>query len=519
MKPEWRRFAPIGLYLALLAALVAISLYIIQREWNLYLQISLGLVLVGLAIFALLDPERVRAALTGRQARYGSNTLVMSLAFIGVLVVVNYLGFKNTIRKDLTADKQNTLAPETLDTLNKLPQPVEALAFYSQRVASQSDSAKKLLEQYKFEGKGKFSYRIIDPEADPLAARDAKITRDGMVVVKMGDRQEPVEFVDEKDMTSALVRLIGNETRAVYFLTGHGERDPEGTGNDAYSSAKQVLESKNYKVGKLNLLSTNNIPDDAKVIIVAGPQQPLASDEVDKLKAFSEAGGALMVMEEPVQTTDFGDKPDPMAEYLNQVWGITLGNDMVIDLTLQQAYVAVANSYASHPITSKMQGLAALFPTARSVKATGNISGITSTEIVLTSDQAWGETDLESTGGSGQVSVAPDPGKDTLGPVPLVTVAQSTDRNNRVAVFGDADFATDANFTQLGNGDLLINTIDWAAGQENLINLTPKDSVQRILVPPTRYTLGLILFGSIFVVPGAVLVAGVIVWIQRRKRG
>jgi hypothetical protein len=136
-----------------------------------------------------------------------------------------------------------------LDTLNKLPQPVEALAFYSQRVANQSDSAKKLLEQYKFEGKGKFSYRIIDPEADPLAARNAKITRDGMVVVKMGDRQEPVEFVDEKDMTSALVRLIGNETRAVYFLTGHGERDPEGTGNDAYSSAKQVLESKNYSWG------------------------------------------------------------------------------------------------------------------------------------------------------------------------------------------------------------------------------------------------------------------------------
>src|SRR5512143_3493672 len=149
MKPNWRRFAPIGLYLALLAALAAISLYIIQREWNLYLQISLGLVLDGLAIYALLDPDRVRMALTGRQARYGSNTLVMSLAFVGILVVVNYVGYKNTVRKDLTEGQQNTLAPETIDTLNKLPQPVEALAFYSQRVASQSDTAKKLLEQYK----------------------------------------------------------------------------------------------------------------------------------------------------------------------------------------------------------------------------------------------------------------------------------------------------------------------------------------------------------------------------------
>ena len=106
-----------------------------------------------------------------------------------------------------------------------------------------------------------------------------------------------------------------------------------------------------------------------------------------------------------------------------------------------------------------------------------------------------------------------------LGPVPLVTVAQSTDRNKRVAVFGDADFANDANFTQFCNGDLLINAIDWAAGQENLINLTPKDSIQRVLVPPTRYTMGLILFGFVFLVPGAVLVSGIVVWIQKRKRG
>ncbi|HEY5668521.1 MAG TPA: hypothetical protein VIS10_00910, partial [Anaerolineales bacterium] len=135
MKPEWRRFAPVGLYLAILAALTSISLYVIQREWNLYLQISLGVVLLGLAIFALLDPGRVRTALTGRQARYGSNALVMAVAFVGILVVVNYLGYKNSKRWDLTEDKQNTLATETLDTLANLPEPVEALGFYTARIS------------------------------------------------------------------------------------------------------------------------------------------------------------------------------------------------------------------------------------------------------------------------------------------------------------------------------------------------------------------------------------------------
>ena len=218
MKREWRRFAPAGLYLSLLAALAAVILYIIQREWNLYLQISVGLVVIGLALFAVLDPERVRLFLSGRQAKYGSNALVMTVAFVGIVVVVNYIGSQNSKRWDLTEDKQNTLAPESLDTLKSLPQPVEAMAFFTAR--TNSDQAKSLLEEYKFSSKGKFDYKFIDPEADPIAAQAANITRDGTIVLKMGNRQETVTLVQEKEITAGLVRLISTKSQAVYFLTG-----------------------------------------------------------------------------------------------------------------------------------------------------------------------------------------------------------------------------------------------------------------------------------------------------------
>ncbi len=516
MNLKYRRFAPLGLYIALLGVIAAVSLYIIQREWNLYLQISLGVIVLGLALFAVLDPERVRTILTGRQARYGSNTIVMVIAFIGILVVVNYFAFKNSQRVDLTDDQSNTLAPETVDTLETLPEPVEAQAFFTNRV--DPGTAEKLLENYLFAGKGKFTYRFIDPESDPVAAKDAKVTRDGMLVIKMGDRQEPVEFVTEKEVTSALVRLISNETKAVYFLTGHGERDPDGTGEDAYSLAKLVLESKNYKIEKLNLLSTNKIPEDAGILVVAGPIQPVSEPEVNLIQSFVEAGGSLIVMEEPLPLTNFGDQPDPLADYLEESWGIVLGKDLVVDPALQQLFIAVGTPpYASHPITEKMQGLAALFPSARTVGISEKPEGVNLTELVLTSDQAWGEADLESLEG-GQ-SVQPDSGVDILGPAPLVVVGEKLGSSSRIVVFGDADFATDPNFTQYGNGDLLVNSIDWTAGQEELINLTPKDTVQRVLVPPKQYTIGLILFGFVFVVPGAVLISGVIVWVQRRKRG
>src|SRR3990172_3705109 len=133
MNPQWRRFAPLGLYLALIAALVSIGLYVVQRQMSLALQISLGLIVVGLALYALLDPDHVRRLLTGRQARYGSNALILTLAFIGIIVMFNYLVYANPKTWDLTEDKQFTLAPETVNTLNSLSEEVTAQAFFSSR--------------------------------------------------------------------------------------------------------------------------------------------------------------------------------------------------------------------------------------------------------------------------------------------------------------------------------------------------------------------------------------------------
>ena len=105
MDSKWRRFAPLGLYLALLAGLTAIGLYFVQREWNLALQISLALFVIGLAAFAVLDPGRLRRALTGRQARYGSNAVIVTIAVLGILGMITYLAYKNDKRWDVTEDQ------------------------------------------------------------------------------------------------------------------------------------------------------------------------------------------------------------------------------------------------------------------------------------------------------------------------------------------------------------------------------------------------------------------------------
>ncbi len=514
MKPSWKRFAPWGLYLALAAALVAFGLYFVQREWNTAVQVALALTVLGLAAFALLDPDRVRRVLGSRQARHGTNTLVMGLAFVGILVVINLIGYQRAKRWDLTEDRTHTLAPETLDTLAAMPQPVEALAFFTARMPSAQ--ARTLLEDYKAASDGRFDYHFIDPESEPLLAQQEGVERDGTIVLKMGDQRTQVAFASEQEITGALVRLLNPAARKVYFLTGHGERNPDDFGDAALSQAKSALQRKNYGVETLNLLAVHSIPEDAAVIVIAGPTQPLSEEEMSLLRDYVAGGGALIVMEEPLPLTDYGDAVDPLAEYLATDWGITLGRDMVVDLTSNQPLVAIANEYGSHPITDPLSGLVSFFPTARSVQVGEAPAGISPVEIVRTAPQSWAETDLETLAAGG--NVAADSPDDLTGPVPVAAAAEDFGSGARVAVFGDADFPANATFDAYGNGDLFVNAVDWAAGEEQLINLTPKSRTQRILIPPSRMALGLIALTVLIVIPGLTLAAGVAVWVRRRRR-
>src|SRR5450759_91520 len=168
-KSRPKNFAFIGLWISGIAFLAAIILLLVKLlalskiytlpnviAFNWALAITGALIVLGLAFFALLDPQRVRVLLTGRQARYGSNAAIMLLAFIGILLVLNIFILQNPGKPfDFTAGKQNSLASVTLDTLKALPSSVQATAFFTTQTPS--DTARKLLENYKNNSNGKLS--------------------------------------------------------------------------------------------------------------------------------------------------------------------------------------------------------------------------------------------------------------------------------------------------------------------------------------------------------------------------
>ena len=230
-----------------------------------------------------------------------------------------------------------------------------------------------------------------------------------------------------------------------------------------------------------------------------------------------ESGKSLIVLEDPVFMTQFGDEKDHLAEYLTTDWGITLNNDYVIDPNSQSPSQAVANEYGDHPIVEKLSGLITIFPSARSVSALITPpNGISLTPLVLTGQQSWGESDIS---GLQQNQVQFNEGVDYPGPVPLAVAGLNPTTNGRVVVVGNTNFAINKNYSAFGNGDFIINSIDWGAQQDKLINLTPKKTTQRILVPPQNLIMNLLVLGSVILMPGLILITGIIVWSQRRKRG
>lgn len=527
MDGKFKKYAPVGLVIASLALLSLAGFFLAQTLGKIQLLalpdeslisngmlISAAGILLGLAITALLNPDGVRRFFSGRQVRYGSNSLIIFLAISGVLVFVNTLVVNNPQTWDMTEDKQNTLTKETVAILESLNSPVLARAYYSAQLPS--DEAGKLLENFKLNSKGNFSYEFINPEFNPVMAEQDKIERDGTIVLLADSRREVVSFASERDLAAGLLRLNNPGERYVYFLTGHGELPIDTSGEASYTLVKRSLEFKNYSVENLNLVSAGSVPENANALVIVGPQRPFTESEVDALRAYLTQGGGLVVMKEPV-FSDAELLPDPLDNLLVE-WGIAFNNDLVIDPNVNPPVIAVADpvSFGQHPITQGLLGYYSIFPTARSLSLSPTeIQGLSLTPLALTGANAWGETDFESLNANSQQF---DSGADTPGPVTLAAAAENWSNKARLVVFGDSELAADS-FYQQGNGDILINAIDWVAEQDDQINLTPRDRINRQYRQPGTLGLVAILLTGLCVLPIAIAGAGISTWLARRRRG
>ena len=351
--------------LGITSVVVALVLIITVREIRVfgYIILALGILLLALSFLAL--RRRIASGVTGRRGRYGANTAIMSITFLAIIAILNFVAFDAPARIDVTSTKQFTLSPRTLDVLDALNQPVNAIAFFDQEDPDQLTSmgvVDDMLHEFQIRSE-EFSYEIMDPDVERSKANQYGVTAYGQVAFVAQNTKEfrvaSGAFLRESDIVAGtalfepnprleeafvtpLLMVTNQANKEIAFLVGHGERSFAEFTESGYSQAAQALSLENYIIRPLDLQEQTITPISSKeneeadddneedtnsvspaVIIVVDPQKELLEDEIQKLKEFLMSGGRMIFLVEK-------DIPESFRGFLSE-WGVELSKGEVSD--------------------------------------------------------------------------------------------------------------------------------------------------------------------------------------------
>ncbi|MGA8367686.1 MAG: Gldg family protein [Candidatus Acidiferrales bacterium] len=483
--------------------------YTIQGELLLFSKITLiagGILLVAGIVLGF---KEILGFFSKRSSRLGTNTTVLALAVIAILGLVNFLGYRHHKRFDLTSEKLYTLSDQTRKIVSGLSQDVTIARFAKQPDRSFDD----LMTEYR-NLSPHLKVETVDPLEKPDVAKDFGATRLGDVILASGPVKLPIEpgpdgNFSEQDITSAILKATRNKVKMVCFVTGHGEKSLSDGQAGGYNLVDQGLKKEGYNTDSVNLVSSNGVPSECDVLVIAGPTRAFFPQEAAMVSKYLDAGGKALVEVDPQTDPKLGD--------IFSSWNISVGGNFVIDasgmgqLLGAGPAIPLVVDYGDSPITKKLQGTMTFFPLARTVSiADKSKTEPEAVEILKTSPRSFTIPKLEQ-------KVKFDPKTDTAGPLSLGVAAgkKVDDQSARLVVIGNSAFASNQAVNQAGNGDLFYNSIDWLAQDENLISIRPK-TVENRSITLTESQAALLKWLDLFILPGIVIFSGIVIWWKRR---
>ncbi len=509
----------LGLILLLFIPELRDSAYIVLVFGGLLLLVSL-----------LVSFNAVRHGISGRRGRYGTNTVIMIAAAValGTLAFV-LVGLFDIDRWDLTATRQFTLAPQSLDILEELSESVEVTAFFvpndPQQELFRIDS-ENLLNEFEHRSGNRLEYTFIDPDRQPTLANRYRISEYPTIVFEGQDsgiqhRLTAPQFA-ERDFASALLIVTAVERKLIFYLTGHGERDLQDTelgSREGFGLAASGMFGDNYNVIPLSLVQNPGIPGNPAAIVIAGPTRDLNTQEYQVVFDYVKNGGRVLLLLEP-------DPPQTFKDLL-KAWAVEVEEGTVVDLGSslsgqpQTPLIQRAQYNTQEPvgaITSLVEqsyfpGTASFAPSFPPEEMPATITqypvALTTVLSCLTLDVSV--TDCPDRDFGARVPALAVEGIAPLGEDPNLDVAYTS----KIIVFGDVDFATNFHLNSVGNRDLVLNSVNWLTEDFTLASVRSKPVTSRELVVTGR-EMQIIRAMSWLVLPSLMAIFAGIAWWRRR---
>ena len=353
-----------------------------------------------------------------------------------------------------------------------------------------------------------------------------------------------IRFKGEAKLTEAMLTVTEEKQAVVYFLTGHGEMAMEGPSDKALNRFVIELRRDNYRMESLNLLQRREIPDDCRVLVIAGPVVAFQDDEVELLRRYLDGDGKLLVLLRPRTLGGNAAGLDGLLADYN----VRLRDDQVViavyrDLLTGQAVgnlQVIVNNFGAHPITTEFR-TATINCLLENVCPLGVVvpelpagrygvptlaSPYRVTPLLDSGHESWGETDLakrpvkfdadEDAKGPLTLAVAVEC-RAVQGPGPSTANAPDSTDGPRLVVLGATKVASDEALEQYaGNRLLVMNCVSWLARQETKLGIPPQE-VDRRELNATPSALKAVFLITVIGMPLMGILCGGLVWWARRR--
>lgn len=487
----------------------------------------------------------------GRKWAIALNVLLATVAVFLILIGVNYLSSRYFFHRFyISADSRNQLSPKTISLLKSLTNSVEVIIYYDKDAPFYSDIA-GLLREYSTHT-SKFTVRTVDYYNEPVAAQELKLkyprlsgvtNRDFIIfdcdgrqkfvngndlseyradLVASKDPNDPrmrvkkrlVNFNGEENFSAALLAVTQPKPLKAYFLLGHGERSPDDTSDtDGYSKLADIFRRNYVSVATLDgLLGTNPVPTDCNLLVIAGPRDRLATNELNKISQYLDQGGRLFALFDVYSTNRDTGLEDILAK-----WNVRVSHSVVMDpdnsknglesvlgLTVESGHDAIKS------IDGRMVEMILPRPVER-IKAPSPsaLDELRVSELVSTSTNSF--LSDNSSAGHRPYSVIAAVEKNAAKGV-------ANERGTtRMVIAGDSIFLANQVIAGGVNQDFADLALNWLLERTELlagVGPTPVIEYRYSLLDKQVTQLKGILLGAI---PGGILLFGGVVWLRRRK--
>lgn len=473
--------------------------------------------------------QKLKKSVSARRFRVGGYSVMATAAVLAIVILVNlFVGaLPATVNQiDVTSQQLYSVSKQTKKILKGLHKDVTI--YWIVQTGAEDSTVGSFLERYG--AYDRVTLEKIDPDIYPTFAQNytSQVTNNS-VVVTCGDRSRYVDYYEiyavdytdyyttgeysyvfdgENALTGAVDYVASDDLPTVYILSGHGETElPE--------SFTEALDNENYLTQSLSLLTVEQVPEDADLVLIHNPQSDISQQESEVLAAYMAGGGHVMLVTNPPE-----GEPLSNLEKLMESYGVSSQEGIVLES--DQNYYIYGNpiyllpELNTHEITDPMiEGrYYVLLPLAHGLQVHDTLpEGVTVTPLLTTSDAAYAKAagyemttmekeDGDITGSFGLAVALED--ANTGARAVWVSSAQLTDETVSATVSG-------------GNLDFFMNSVGWMCQRQERISIRSKPLAEASLTinSSAASTMKLMMLA---VIPLGYLAIGIVIFVRRKRK-